>query len=448
MKQILPRTVIGIVCSIAVACTIAATSAHATNDSLLYHDGAKFVHQWNKSITDILVDDSQTPCRISRIYAYHNIAAYEAALPGFPMCRSLEDQLTGLKDLPKPDPKLAFDWRVSTIAAYRAVAEKLLFRYYRADSLYQAQMQELRASGVPADVIERSRAYGDSVGKRVLAWANVDGYNKIVASASYVIPKGRGMWEPTPPDFADPVDPFWNTIRPFSMTSPGQFKPVPPLPFSTDPKSDFYKQALDVYNVNKNLTEEQEMVAKFWDCNPIHSRHFGHVMFATRQISPGGHWINITKIACTQKDLGMMETLEAYTMVSVGLADGFISAWTEKYAMNGIRPVTYINRYIDSTWTPLIQTPPFPEYASAHSTISAVAGTILTHIFGEIPFDDDTEVYLGLPVRRFNNFMDAAREAAMSRLYGGIHYRRSNLVGSDSGVELGNYIWGKIHTRV
>jgi hypothetical protein len=309
-------------------------------------------------------------------------------------------------------------------------------------------MAELRAAGVPADVVDRSVAYGAAVGKSVLAWMNTDGYIKIVAGASYAIPKGKGLWEPTPPDFVDPIDPYWNTIRPFTMTAADQFKTDPPLPFSTKPSSAFYKQALDVYEVGNKLTAEQEMIAKFWDCNPIHSRHFGHVMFATRQISPAGHWINIAKIACGQKNLGMMESLEAYTLMTLGLADAFISCWTEKYHYNGIRPVTYIHRYIDSAWNPLIQTPPFPEFASGHSTISAAAATVLTHIFGEMKFDDDTEVYLDMPVRTFASFMDAAREAALSRLLGGIHFRRSNELGTQCGARIGDYIFQKVHTRV
>jgi hypothetical protein len=431
-------------CAMAYAAPVRA----ATADSALYHDAARFIHSWNWMLTDIMVDEIRTPCNITRVYTYANIAAYEAALPGFPRCRSLDGQLNGLTDVPKPEPGATYDWRISAVTAYKLLADKLLFKIVRADSLYDANIAEFKASGVPADVIARSVKYGETVAGRVIAWSGKDGYREMTGRGKYVIPKGTGLWEPTPPDFVDPVDPYWNTIRPFTMNKPDDIKPEPVLPFSTKKNSPFYKQALEVYNVSKTLTAYQRATGAFWDCNPIHSHHFGHLNFTTRQISPGGHWINITKIVAMKKDLGMMESLEAYTLVSMSLADAFLSCWTEKFKSNSIRPVTYIQRYIDSTWQPMIQTPPFPEYTSGHSTISASAAMMLTHLFGEMEFIDDTEVYLGTPARTFPTFMAAAEEAAMSRLYGGIHYRRSNEMGTKNGVAIANHIWSKVHTRV
>jgi hypothetical protein len=427
---------------------LAVSSARADNrDSLLYLAGARYIHTWNTLITDIVADDSHTPCVISRIYAYSNIAAYQAAVPGFPICRSLEGQLTGLTNVPKPDLSKRYDWRISAITAYKIVCDRVLFRYYRSDSLYDVQMAEITASGVPADVISRSKEYGGSVGKHIVGWLDQDGYTKNQARSKYVFPQGEGLWVPTPPDFAEPVDPYWYAIRPFTLDSGGEYRPDPPVPYSTKKSSPFYKQAMEVYRINKSLTDSQTLVAKFWDCNPIHSFHRGHLMFKTRQISPGGHWLSITKILCEKNGRNMMESLEAYTMTAVGLADAFISCWTEKYRSNNIRPITYIQKYIDSTWEPLLQTPPFPEHASGHSTISASAATVLTHIFGEISFDDDTEVYLGMPVRHFPSFLTAAHEAAMSRLWGGIHYRRANDAGFKNGQKVGEHVWRHLRTR-
>ncbi len=430
-------------------CAFGGSAARADDaGTLLYRDAARYIHAWNRQMTNVIVDDSRTPCVISRIYAYANVAAYESAAPGFPACRSLSGQLNGLRDVPAPDMSQRYDWRVTAIAAYKTVCEKMIFRFHRTDSLYDEQMKEIAATGVPADVMERSKAYGMSVGGHVLAWSGGDGYNNIIAGTRYVIPKGPGLWEPTPPDFVQPVDPFWSTIRPFTLRKADQFKPEDPLPFSTEPGSPFYQQVYEVYKVGVELTNDQALVARFWDCNPIHSHHFGHLHFNTRQISPGGHWINITRIACDSNRSDMMASLEAYTLVSLALADGFISSWTEKYRSNVIRPVTYINRYIDSTWKPLIQTPPFPEYISGHSTISAAAAHILTRLFGEMRYEDDSEIYLGLPVRPFNTFMDAALEAGLSRLYGGIHYSRSLDMGTKNGTQVAEHIWTTVRTRI
>ena len=410
-------------------------------------DGARFIHQWVWTLTDAMVDEIRTPCTISRVYAYCNIAAYEAARPGYPDFRSFAGQLNGLTPPPKA-PKTQIDWRVAAIAAYHRVAGKLLYFYDRSEARYEGDLDNLKQMGVSKQVIAASVKYGEKVGDHIIAWSGKDGFREVQAMGDYEFPKGEEHWQPTPPDFLRPVDPYWNRVRPFVLTGPRQIPPDPPIPFSKDPSSAFYKDEKEVWEIGKNLTEEQIMVAKFWDCNPIHSFHFGHMAFKTRQISPAGHWMNIAKIVCVKQQRGMMEVLETYALTSVAIADGFLSCWTEKYRDNTIRPITYINRYMDSTWTPLIQTPPFPDHSSGHSTISAAAAVVLTKQLGAVPFDDDTEEYLNMPVRTFPNFMAAAYEAAMSRLYGGIHIRSSNTAGPKNGTEIAEYLLGKIKTRV
>ncbi|MEO5928866.1 MAG: vanadium-dependent haloperoxidase [Candidatus Kapaibacterium sp.] len=417
-------------------------------DSIYMQSGARYIHEWNRLITDVMIDDGWSPPIATRYYAYANVAAFQAAMPGFPMCRSLEGQLAGLKDVPKPDLKQTYDWRVSAIAAYQKITKKLLARSYRSDSLYALHMQQIAATGVPADVIDRSKLFGESVGDHIIKWLMTDGYVNITARSRYVIPKGTGMWEPTEPDFKEPADPFWNTMRPMTLTTAGQFPPDPPAKFSANPKSEFHRNANEVFQTGKNLTDEQRTIALYWNDNPITTRHYGHLMYTVRWMTPPGHWINITREVSEKKGLGMIESLEAYTLVSIAVYDGFISCWTEKYHSNVIRPISYIHRYMDSTWEPLIQTPPFPEHSSGHSTISAAAATILTHLLGEFSFTDSTTLLIGFQPRTFKNFMEAAREAGMSRLYGGIHYRTGNQAGTKNGVQVGEWVFQKVHTRI
>jgi hypothetical protein len=171
-------------------------------------------------------------------------------------------------------------------------------------------------------------------------------------------------------------------------------------------------------------------------------------MYATKKISPGGHWINITRLICKKANADLARSAEAYACVSITLADAFISCWDEKYRSNVIRPETYINQYIDANWVPLIQTPPFPEYTSGHSVISTASSVMLTQLFGEnFSFADSTEVEFGLPVRSFKSFKLAAEEAAISRFYGGIHYLPSIKNGIAEGNEIGSFISGKLRTR-
>jgi hypothetical protein len=246
----------------------------------------------------------------------------------------------------------------------------------------------------------------------------------------------------------DAVEPHWNKIRPFAIDSAGQFKPQKPTEFSADKTSQFYKEAMEVRDTGVNLTEEQRQIASFWDCNPFVMNVKGHVMFATKKISPGGHWMNITHVICSMRKADMAQSAEAYMRVAVSLVDGFISCWDEKYRSKLIRPETYINQYIDENWVPLLQTPPFPEYTSGHSVISSSAAVALTNLFGEnVAFTDSTEVEFGLAVRNFTSFEQASQEAAVSRMYGGIHYKPACDNGMVQGKAIGSYIVQKIKTR-
>ena len=170
-------------------------------------------------------------------------------------------------------------------------------------------------------------------------------------------------------------------------------------------------------------------------------------MFATKKISPGGHWMNITRLACKKANAGLVKSAEAYACLAITLADAFISCWDEKYRSKVIRPETYINQYISQSWVPLLQTPPFPEYTSGHSVISAASAIILTNLFGEnFSYADSTEVEFKLPVRHFKSFRQAADEAAISRFYGGIHYMPSIVNGVEEGNRLGTFISQKLRT--
>jgi hypothetical protein len=260
-------------------------------------------------------------------------------------------------------------------------------------------------------------------------------------------------WQPTPPAYMDGIEPHWNKIRPFFLDSAAQYKPLPPPPFSMEKDSDFYKELQEVYDISNEITangddSEEVEIAKFWDCNPYVSVTRGHLMFATKKITPGAHWIGITKIASRKTNSNFDDTLFAYTKTSLAIADAFISCWDEKYRSNLIRPETLINAHIDDSWKPILQTPPFPEYTSGHSVVSGAAGIVLTDIFGEnFDFIDDTEVPYGLPTRTFESFNKAADEAAISRMYGGIHYRAAVEVGVGQGRKIGSLLLNKIQMR-
>jgi hypothetical protein len=199
-------------------------------------------------------------------------------------------------------------------------------------------------------------------------------------------------------------------------------------------------------NYKENLHGEHRDIAAFWDCNPFALEDNGHLMVGLKKISPGAHWLGITGIACEKGNKGFEETMFIYTTLSVGLMDAFICCWDEKYRSNRIRPETAIRKYIDPTWSPLIQTPPFPEYLSGHSVISASSATILTHFFGDsFNYTDTVENRYGLQPRTFKSFQDAAIEAGLSRFYGGIHFMDAIDNGRAQGLKVGEWVLSKFN---
>lgn len=407
------------------------------------------LHRTMKKITDIIVHDIFSPPVASRIYAYSSIAAYEAAIPGNPQFISLAGQLNGLEALPQPDSSKKYCFELSSVHAMSIVGKALIFSEADMETFHQKTLFEFKNSGMPDDMYKNSLAYGEAVAKHILDWSGKDNYKQTRTFEKYTVPLNEpSKWRPTPPAYMDGIEPSWTKIRTFVLDSSTQFIPEPPTAFSTDPKSKFYQEAMEVYDAVNSANSEYEEIANFWDCNPFKMNVRGHVMFATKKISPGGHWINITRISCTSAGKDFFETAEAYATVALALADGFIVCWDEKYRSKLVRPETYINQFIDENWLPLLQTPPFPEHTSGHSVISGAASVALTKLLGEnFSFVDSTELEFGLPPRSFTSFKHASEEAAISRLYGGIHYRPAIDEGVKQGTSVGEWVIANIRTR-
>jgi hypothetical protein len=405
------------------------------------------LHRNTKQLTEVIIYDIFNPPVASRIYAYTSLAAYEAirhAEKGYP---SLTAQLHGFPDMPKPDDNKKYNYLLAATRAFFTVAEKVTFAIDTLKKYENKVFADFKAA-LDEEVYNNSMAFGDTIGKAVLQRTTVDSYKKTRGMPKYLGSTDMGRWRPTPQDYFDGVEPYWNLILPLAMDSASQFKPAPPPPFSTDTTSMFYTVMKEVYVIGKTLTEEQKTIAKYWDDNPAVMEHSGHMMFFNKKITPVGHWIGITGIACGMKDLKAVEIAQAYAITAVAFFDGFISCWNEKYRSQFIRPVTAINEVLDKNWQSFLQTPPFPEHTSGHSTISAAAATVLTKRFGEnFAFEDTSDLeYIGMK-RNFKSFFQAADEASISRIYGGIHYRTGTDEGALNGRQIGEYINSKIRLR-
>ena len=417
------------------------TSCEQKRSSVELH--AKFLHDSMQKLTDIMVYDIFSPPVSSRIYAYPSIAAYEVMAQADSSYTSLSGQLKQFEGIPKPQEEI--DYEVAAIQAFINVGRSLIYSEEKFAEFQKDFLMKIRKKGLDETVLKNSLDHARTVKEVVLAWADMDNYKQTRTYQKFEITDEMDRWQPTPPGYFEGIEPHWSKIRTFVIDSADQFGPEPPTIFDMSEESLFYKEVMEVYDVGKNLNDEQSQIASFWDCNPFVLNVRGHTMFATKKITPGGHWIGIAKIACEIDSASLMKSAATYALTSIAIADAFISCWDEKYRSNLVRPETVINMYIDPGWLPLLQTPPFPEYTSGHSVISGAAGVALSSIYGEpFPFDDDSELIYGLPIRSFESFTTASDEAAISRLYGGIHYMPAIENGVDQGRKLGRYLVSKI----
>lgn len=403
-------------------------------------DSATVLHENQDQLTQVIIYDVFTPPVAARIYAYTSLAAYEAVRFAKEGNASLAERMRGFGKMPVPEPGKQYDFTLAATQAFFAVAHKVTFS---TDTLkkYETPLFNQFKESLDDSVYNRSIAFGDSVAKAINARAAVDNYIKTRGKAKFLGSNEPGKWRPTQPDYLDAVEYCWNTMMPLVMDSAAQFPAIPPPVYSTDTASEFFRMVKDVYDVNKNLTPEERTIAKFWDDNPFVIEHSGHLMFGTKKITPGGHWMGIAAIASKKTNADAVKVAKAYALTAVALYDAFISCWDIKYKWNYIRPVTVINEYIEKTWSPLLQTPPFPEYTSGHSTITGCAATVLTKVFGDnFAFTDTSDLrYIGMQ-RDFKSFLQAADECSISRLYGGIHYRQTVDRSTLLGRQLGEFI--------
>lgn len=408
---------------------------------------ADVIHQNEDKLTQLIIYDVFTPPVASRIYAYASLASYEAIRYAQPDYLSLTAQLQGFAPMPEPEKGKKYNFTLAATQAFFSVARKVTFSV---DSLkgYEDGLHERFKSTMDDSTYARSIAFGDTVAKVIIKRLVKDNYLQTRGKPKFLGSQANGKWRPTAPDYLDGVEYCWGTMKTFVLDSSDRVSVPPPPPYSDDKNSTYFKQNVEVYETSKKLTDEQKDIARYWDDNPFVLEHAGHMTFANKKITPGGHWIGITAIACKKTKADEVKTAQAYALTSIGMYDAFICCWNTKYETNYIRPVTVINDKIDAEWTPRLQTPPFPEYPSGHSTITRAAAVMLTHLFGDnFAFKDTSDLhYIGMQ-RDFKSFVQAADEASISRFYGGIHYKNSVDQGAIQGKKVSEYIISKLKLK-
>ncbi|HEY8485586.1 MAG TPA: vanadium-dependent haloperoxidase [Longimicrobiales bacterium] len=441
MRTLIPRLRVAILLALVAGCS------QPSRDYTGVASDPELLHAAVWAVTEAMMQSVTSPPVAARTYAYSSVAAYEALRHGHEGYRSLAGQLNELQPVPEPEPGVEYLLPLAGVNAFLTVAEALVFAPEKVAAHRDTLIRRLRENGIPKRVLERSFEYGAAVARHVLDWAATDNIKLARAAPRLQIRHEPGLWVPTPPGYMDAVEPNWWMLRPFVLDSAAEVVPPPPVPYDMRKGSPFYRLVMEVYETGKNLTPEQRWIAGFWDCNPFTVYPEGHFMSSAKKITPGGHWMGITAIAMRQTGADMMRSAEAYARVAIALSDAFVSNWREKYRSVRVRPVTVIQERIDPTWEPLLQTPPFPEYTSGHSVISTAAAEVLTDLLGEeFAFTDDTELPFGIAPRSFRSFREAAAEAAISRLYGGIHYRDAIEDGVVQGRAIGRAVVARVHT--
>jgi hypothetical protein len=395
-----------------------------------------------KKLNDVVLENNFPPMIATRNYAYANIAAYECIAAGDNNYYSLSGQIKRLSDMPKPEAGKPIDFRLAALFAFTKVGNAVTFPEGSMMAHYDTLKQKAVDAGMPSDVLKNTIAFADTIAASILKWSKTDNYAQTRSAEKFTVTNEDGRWIPTPPMYAQAVEPHWNQIKCLAIDSCNQFMPPRPPAFDIHNKSSiYYKALMQIKAMGDSLTEEQKNIADFWDDNPFKLNVSGHVMFATKKFSPAGHWMNIVGIASQKAKADFSTTVAAYAETSIALFDAFISCWDEKYRSNFIRPETAINKYLTEEWRPYIQTPPFPSYTSGHSTISAAAAEVMTNWFGDnLSFIDTSSLEFGIQSRRIQSFRLAAKEAGMSRLYGGIHYSFDNEEGNKCGTMIGDLI--------
>ena len=406
---------------------------------------ASDVNYANTVLLEAVMEDAFTPPVASRIYAYSHLAHYIALQNLRPdSLKIITNKINGLNELSALDIT-GINPELSAIMSFSNIGKKLIYSEQFFEQLTDTLKIKASNLGLSEDVILNSEIYAQKLSQTIADWIDKDMYTETRTYPRFTSTKKPQNWRETPPDYATGLEPYWDKIRPIVIDSANVFKYKPLPEYSTEEDSEFYNMVYQVYETVKNTSEDKEKTAWFWDCNPIMTVHKGHMVTTIHKFTPPGHWLNIVNQVTTKEASNYYTTTNAYTLTSMAMFDAIIGAWHVKYKTDLVRPVTYIQENIDPEWTPILQTPPFPEYTSGHSATSASAAEVLTHIFGEnYEFTDNTQLRFGLEERTFKSFKAAADQVNFSRFYGGIHYMQGVEEGARQGSQIAKSILDKL----
>jgi len=401
---------------------------------------AEVVIEWYDLIATLTTETvGYTPPVAARAFGYTGVALYESIQYGMPDKVSLSGKITDFDpNFSNIDGKDIY-W---PLVANATMAEMTKYFYNNTTpERYQAILEleerfnnEARAL-ISGQAFENSLALSRDVTNQVITYSlNDGGHNAQFRNfpSDYNPPVGPQFWVPTAPNFLPALQPYWGSNRPFLVANIESTQPATPPTYSTDPNSTFYERAMEVYTTVNNATNEEIIIAEFWSDDPVTTA------------TPPGHSISILNQLLSSNGANLAESSEAFAKLGIAISDAFVSCWKTKYETNYMRPITYIRNNIDANWNTILETPPFPEYTSGHSVQSGALAELMTDLYGDdYNFTDRTHENRsdidGTP-RNYNSFYEMANEAALSRLYGGIHYDEAIFLGLEQGYAIGRNV--------
>ena len=471
---------------------VIAALAAAVSCSRAPETDPRMVSEWMHTLYGVIRTERLSPPVASRLTAYATTALYSGLASVDQRLSNLGGTLEGLPKLPVAPNQRDYDPTLTAIAAERVVLDSLLREGLPttrsaigriADSLSLART----TIGVSESVRAHSQDLGSRVGNAIVAWSHGDGFDttrgrpfapriglafwgndspantftaqNLSAASAFVAlgnpanvlqsgnssdrglilnrPKRAGVKTLPGVNMAGLTEPYWGNIRPFVLKKWNECAAPEPPSYSTDTSSVLYRDAKGVEETRTHMTPQERTIAFYWADN------------AGESGTPVGHWLSIASQMIAERHLSGNDAVRLVTFTALAQADAFIAAWGYKFQYSLIRPRMFIRRVIDSTWEPLIPTPPFPEYPSAHSTQSAAAASVLSAMIGDsVVFEDSTGISIGNGVRRFDSFRSAAHEAGISRIYGGIHFQYGNMGGRALGECVGDKVVERMKATV
>ncbi|MBK8554580.1 MAG: vanadium-dependent haloperoxidase [Lewinellaceae bacterium] len=404
-------------------------------------------HSWMELGYQMIQDNQLYGPHAARIMGYLGLCTWESVYPGIPNAISMEGQINDYADAAYVDLDKEYDWGIVLCSAMRTLYPFLVDNFTAAQRsqvnvLADQQEVAMMEKGISPQTRVNSIDLGNRIGLRIAARTQRDGRD-VIQNIVPVTPlrdaDHKWYWAPNTPG-QTPVEPLWSTIRTFAIDNAQMCEVEPPFNYSETPGSNFYQDALEVYNIER--TPQNKAIAYHWENGP------------NRTCSPACHWVSITQQLLEGQNANLALTAKAYCMAGITAADAFSACWYMKYKYFLLRPITYIREVIDPNWTPLVNTPPYPDYTSGSATIGGAMPVVLASVFGDIPFVDRSQ--LGsplftpdggpfvLPERSFTSITKAGEEQALSRIIGGVHFRRACEQGLVAGKCIGNSVLSRL----